>query len=114
MNPQDAAHASPEMLAQRFDLLAADASRYALFLIDPSGRLMCWNRGAEKLFGYRTDEVVGQHFLCFFSPEDAGAGQPEYELKAARDAGHVEHRPVAGAQGRLPLLVQGHRHRAVQ
>ena len=73
----------PEALARRFDLLAADATEYALFLVDPDGRLLCWNPGAERLFGYRADEIIGQHFSRFFSPEDIINGQPEHELKTA-------------------------------
>ena len=76
---------SPQEMGERFDLLAADATEYALFLVDPGGRLLCWNLGAERLFGYRTDEVIGQHFSRFFSPEDVISGQPEHELKTARD-----------------------------
>jgi PAS domain S-box-containing protein len=90
VNPHDATSLPPEALAQRFDLLAADAREYALFLTDPLGRLSCWNLGAERLFGYRTDEVVGEHFSRFFSPEDVIGGQPEYELKTARESGHAD------------------------
>ena len=79
----------PAAMAQRFDLLSADTTEYALYLVDPDGRLVCWNLGAERLFGYRPDEVVGQHFSRFFSPEDVVTGQPEYELRAARDGGHA-------------------------
>ncbi len=90
MTPHDAPTASPDELAQRFDLLAADATEYALFLTDVDGKLVCWNLGAERLFGYRTDEAVGQHFSRFFSPEDVRSGQPEYELKKAREDGRVD------------------------
>jgi PAS domain S-box-containing protein len=45
--------------------------------------LLCWNPGAERLFGYHSDEVVGQHFSRFFSPEDVVTGQPEHEIKTA-------------------------------
>ncbi|HYH64212.1 MAG TPA: ATP-binding protein [Urbifossiella sp.] len=89
MDPHDATALSAESLARRFDLLAADATGYALFLVDRDGRLVCWNLGAERLFGFRTDEVVGGHFSRFFSPEDVVAGQPEYELAAARESGHT-------------------------
>jgi PAS domain S-box-containing protein len=89
MTPPDATNASLDELDQRFDLLAADATEYALFLVDPDGRLICWNLGAERLFGYRSDEVVGQHFSRFFSPEDVISGQPEHELRAAREGGHA-------------------------
>lgn len=90
MASHDAPTLAPETLARRFDLLAADTREYALFMVDADGRLVCWNLGAERLFGYRTDEVIGEHFSRFFSPEDVIAGQPEHELAAARAAGHAD------------------------
>jgi len=83
----DATPTPPAALAQRFDLLAADATEYALFLTDPDGRVLSRNPGAERLFGYRADEAVGRQFSRFFSPEDLVAGQPEHELRAARADG---------------------------
>lgn len=77
----------PEVMARRFDLLAADATEYALFLVDAAGRVLCWNSGAEHLFGYRADEVVGEHLSRFFSPEDTRSGQCEHELETACQAG---------------------------
>ncbi len=90
IDPHDSTDLTPETLARRFDLLAADAVEYALFMMDPDGRLVCWNLGAERLFGYRTDEIIGRHFSRFFSPEDVVSGQPEYELKTAREGGHAD------------------------
>jgi PAS domain S-box-containing protein len=81
---------SPRQMVERFDLLAADAREYAIFLVDSGGLLLCWNPGAERLFGYRADEVVGQHFSRFFSPEDVRNGQPEHEIKSARLDGRAD------------------------
>ncbi|MCE9530552.1 MAG: PAS domain S-box protein [Planctomycetes bacterium] len=75
---------------ERFDLLATDAKEYAVFLIEPGGKLVCWNPGAERLFGYRADEIMGQHFSRFFSPEDIRSGQPEHEMKTAADEGRSD------------------------
>jgi PAS domain S-box-containing protein len=90
MASHDAPTLAPETLDRRFDLLAADTREYALFMVDPDGRLVCWNLGAERLFGYRTDEVIGEHFSRLFSPEDVIASQPEHELAAAREGGHAD------------------------
>jgi PAS domain S-box-containing protein len=81
---------SPEEVEQRFELLAAESKEYALFLVEPGGRLLCWNPGAERLFGYRADEIIGQHFSRFFSPEDVRSGQPEHELRTALDEGRSD------------------------
>jgi PAS domain S-box-containing protein len=60
---------------------------YAIFLLDPSGRVTSWNAGAERIKGYRREEVIGRHFSIFFSPEQVAAGQPERELEQARTTG---------------------------
>jgi len=61
---------SPQQLGDRFNLLAADAREYAIFLLGQDGRLICWNPGAGRLFGSQSREIIGQHFSRFFSPED--------------------------------------------
>lgn len=81
---------SPRELAERFDLLAADAREYAIFLLGRDGRLMCWNPGAERLFGYQSGEIIGHHFSRFFSPEDIRNGQPEHELTTALADGRAD------------------------
>jgi PAS domain S-box-containing protein len=81
---------SPQEMEGRFDLLASESKEYAVFLVEPGGSLLCWNPGAERLFGYRADEVIGQHFSRFFSPEDVRNGQPEQELKTACDEGRSD------------------------
>jgi PAS domain S-box-containing protein len=89
MTPYDANAAESEFNAQRFDLLTADATEYALFLVDLGGNVVCWNLGAERLFGFRTDEAIGLHFSRFFSPEDEISGQSGHELAAASERGHA-------------------------
>lgn len=81
---------SRQQTAQRFDLLATESKEYAVFLIDTTGAVLCWNPGAERLFGYRSDEIVGQHFSRFFSPEDICNGQPEHEIKVTSDQGRAD------------------------
>jgi PAS domain S-box-containing protein len=90
MTSHDADELPIGLKAGRFDLLTAGAIEYALFLVDTEGKVICWNLGAERLFGYRTDEAIGQHFSHFFSPEDVINGQTEYELATARECGHAD------------------------
>jgi PAS domain S-box-containing protein len=52
--------------------------------------LICWNPGAERLFGYQSNEIIGQHFSLLFSPEDILTGQPEHELRAALENGRAD------------------------
>lgn len=81
---------SPEELQERFNLLATASKEYALFLMSPEGIVVCWNPGAERLFGYRSDEVIGQHFSRFFTPEGVLTGEPEHELQVAKEAGRSD------------------------
>jgi PAS domain S-box-containing protein len=81
---------SAQQLDERFDLLAADAREYAIYLLAEDGRVLCWNPGAERLFGYQSHEVIGQHFSRFFAHEDVLTGQPEYELRAALEHGRAD------------------------
>lgn len=70
-------------------MLAADAKEYAVFLMGLEGHVLCWNSGAERIFGYSSQEIIGKHFSRFFSPEDILTGQPEHELKGAQEDGHA-------------------------
>jgi PAS domain S-box-containing protein len=79
-----------EQMRERFELLATDAKEYALFLIDPDGTVLCWNIGAEHLYGHSAHEIIGQHFSCFFAASDVILGLPEHELAAATAEGHAE------------------------
>ena len=80
---------SSQELGERFDLLATDATEYAIILLKPEGQIICWNVGAERMFGYLSHEIIGQHFSRFFSPQDIFTGQPEHELRLARETGHA-------------------------
>ena len=70
--------------------LIAGVHEYALLLLDPDGRILSWNRGAELIKGYGADEIVGRHFSCLYPPEDIAAGEPQRELEIAADTGHFE------------------------
>jgi PAS domain S-box-containing protein len=90
MTASETTRLSPKEVGQRFDLLVADVREYSIFLMDLDGRVRCWNPGAERLLGYASPQIVGHHFSRLFSPEDVRSGQPEHELKIARETGHAE------------------------
>ena len=75
---------------QRFRLLVEGVVDYAIYMLDPSGTVTNWNTGAERLTGYRADEIVGQHFSRFYLPEDRAAGLPQRVLEAAARDGRFE------------------------
>ena len=55
---------------------------YAIFLLDADGRIASWNVGAERIKGYRADEVIGQRLSRFYTPEDVAAGRPAHGASA--------------------------------
>lgn len=75
---------------ERFRLLIQPVKDYAIFLLDPLGRVRSWNEGAQRIKGYRTEEIIGQHFSRFYPDEDLQAGKPAYELKVAAETGRFE------------------------
>jgi PAS domain S-box-containing protein len=84
---------SEEMLRrseERFRLLVETVEDYAIFMLDESGHVATWNRGAQAIKGYRADEIVGQHFSRFYPKEDVAAGKPERVLREAVAHGRIE------------------------
>lgn len=75
---------------QMFRLLVESVTDYAVYMLDPQGRVVTWNAGAEHRKGYSKREVLGRHFAMFFTPEAAEAGQPEQELALAAKDGRFE------------------------
>jgi len=80
----------PTFDAELFRLLAEHVPEVAVFTADEDGRVRTWNRGAERLFGYCNDEVIGQPVDRFFVPEDAKHDLPHREMRRALDAGRAE------------------------
>ena len=56
---------------------------YAIFMLDPDGRIASWNLGAERIKGYKANEIIGQHFSIFYSSEDVASGKPQRKLETA-------------------------------
>ena len=73
---------------EQFRLLVRSVTDYAIFMIDPHGVITNWNTGAERIKGYRSSEIVGQHFSKLYTPEDRAAGSPARALEDARTTGH--------------------------
>src|SRR5258707_241309 len=73
-----------------FGQLVAGVQDYAIFLLDPVGRVRSWNAGAARIKGYTADEIIGKHFSIFYSSEDLEAEKPARELEIAAKFGRVE------------------------
>ncbi|GAA2782691.1 PAS domain-containing sensor histidine kinase [Nonomuraea dietziae] len=75
---------------ERFRLLVQSVVDYAIFMLDTEGHIVSWNAGAQRIKGYRADEIVGSHFSVFYPPEDVASGKPDRELEIAVVEGRLE------------------------
>jgi PAS domain S-box-containing protein len=73
-----------------FRLLVESVEDYAIFLLAPDGRVLTWNAGAQRIKGYTADEIIGQHFSRFYTPEEREAGRPMRLLGWAAKHGRFE------------------------
>jgi PAS domain S-box-containing protein len=73
-----------------FRLLVESVRDYAIVMLDPQGHVASWNTGAERIKGYRPDEIMGKHFSCFYPADAIQRGLPEQELKTAAKEGRFE------------------------
>src|SRR5262249_29631605 len=74
----------------QFQLLVQGVKDYAIFMLDPQGRITTWNSGAEHIKGYDADEIIGEHFSRFYTEEDQGEGVPMRALHRAATEGRHE------------------------
>jgi len=74
----------------RFRLLIEGVQDYAIFMLDPDGRVRNWNKGAKRIKGYDSAEIIGKHFSCFYPEEDLRNGKPQWELEVAAKEGRFE------------------------
>ena len=75
---------------EQFRLLVQGVTDYAIYMLDPDGRVASWNAGAQRIKGYRPDEIVGEHFSRFYTEEDRKAGEPAKALRTAAAEGRFE------------------------
>lgn len=75
---------------RHFRLLVQSVTDYAIYMLDPDGRVTSWNAGAERFKGYVAEEILGEHFSRFYSEEDREAGIPRTALETARREGRFE------------------------
>jgi PAS domain S-box-containing protein len=73
-----------------YRLIIDSVNDYAIFMLDPTGHIASWNRGAQRIKGWTADEIIGQHFSIFYPEEDVKRGKPEMELRVASKVGRFE------------------------
>ena len=98
--------------ADQLRLLVHGTADYAIFMLDPQGHVVTWNAGAERIKGYKAEEIIGQHFSRFYPQEAIDRGWPAHELKVAAGRRPLRGRGLAGPQGRLAVLGQRRHHGA--
>ncbi len=75
---------------ERFRLLFDVVNDYAIYMLDPDGLVLTWNAGAERLKRYTGEEIIGQNFASFYTPEARASGKPRKELEEALSNGKFE------------------------
>jgi PAS domain S-box-containing protein len=75
---------------ERFRLLVQGVTDYAIYMLDPQGNVTNWNAGAQRIKGYKQDEIVGRHFSQFYTDEDRATGLPRRALETAAREGRFE------------------------
>jgi PAS domain S-box-containing protein len=85
---------NPQSSAEEFRLMVDSIQDYAIFRLDPEGRVASWNLGAERIEGYTAEEIVGQHFSTFYTPDNIAQGRPERALEIARQEGRYEEEDI--------------------
>ena len=82
--------ARQEVDSEQFEAFVRSVKDYAIFMLDPEGRIVSWNDGAERIKGYAEAEIVGDHFSTFYTDDDVDDGVPARNLGAAATEGRVE------------------------
>src|SRR6476659_563924 len=90
MTNEDSFAAATAKVDNRFELLVAGISDYAIYMLSPEGIVVSWNSGAERFKGYKANEIIGQHFSRFYSEEDQKIGLPAKALDIALREGKFE------------------------
>ena len=75
---------------ENFRLLVEGVGDHAILMLDPFGRVVSWNQGAQRIKGWDPVDIIGKHFSTFYVPEDVASGQPERDLELAAAEGRTE------------------------
>jgi PAS domain S-box-containing protein len=83
----DRKHAAAKVDAALYERLVQSVVDYAIFMLDADGHVSSWNPGAQRAKGYTADEILGEHFSRFYTPEDVEKRVPWKALETARTEG---------------------------
>jgi PAS domain S-box-containing protein len=80
-----------EVLEKLHQKMITEIQDYAIILLDIDGTILTWNAGAEKIKGYKPEEIIGQNFRIFYLPQDRQANLPEQLIDLAKREGRARH-----------------------
>src|SRR5262245_29259576 len=92
---------------RHFDILTESVVEYAIFVLDTAGHIASWNASAQKIMGYATEEIVGEHFGIFFRPDERRSGEPNRALQLAMQRGKCEIEGWRMRKNGTPFFVTG-------
>ena len=90
LTERKAAEAEIQRSRDQFEILVQGVSDHALYMLDPTGHVSSWNAGAQRIKGYRAEEIIGSHFSRFYTQQDLDSGEPAKSLETAKLTGRVE------------------------
>jgi PAS domain S-box-containing protein len=88
--PSNLADKSLQESVETYRILLDEVRDYAIFMMDPQGQIVSWNADAQRIKGYKAEEIIGHNFSCFFPSEDIGRGWPEEVLRMTAASGRHE------------------------
>lgn len=80
-----------EKLEVLYSKMVEEIQDYAIILLDLDGTILSWNKGVEKIKGYKQEEIIGQNFNIFYLPQDRQAGLPQLLIEQAKKEGRAKH-----------------------
>jgi PAS domain S-box-containing protein len=82
-------HSALQETEEQFHMLVDSVEEYAIYMLDPTGNIVTWNAGAQKIKQYTVEEITGKNFACFYTAEDVAAEKPQRNLREAARKGHI-------------------------
>jgi PAS domain S-box-containing protein len=89
MSDDQSTHSALDQTEEQFRMLVDSVEEYAIYMLDPTGNVMTWNSGAQKIKQYTAEEIIGKNFACFYTAEDVAAEKPQRNLREAVRKGHI-------------------------
>jgi PAS domain S-box-containing protein len=90
-SPKESSHSTLKLSDERFEKMIGEVEDYAIILLDPEGQIISWNKGAERIKGYSSKEIIGRSFKLFYAKEDKERGLPDELIRIAKQSGKAVH-----------------------